>query len=142
AGTDTVTISGIPLTITADALPGTGANDAFSKVYDGLVYSPFTVRYSGFVNSETPAALGGTLSFTGAGTTAVNAGGPYTVTPGGLTSGNYDISFVSGTLTIDQAPLSITADADPATALQNAFGKTYNGAVYSGFTVRDRKCVV
>src|SRR5439155_16258183 len=99
------------LTITADALPGTGANDAFSKVYDGLVYSPFTVRYSGFVNGETSAVLGGTLSFTGAGTTAVNAGGPYTVTPGGQTSSNYAISYVDGSLNITKPPLTITADA-------------------------------
>jgi len=88
------------LSMTADSIVGTPAVDPFNKVYDGLVYTGFTVRYSGFVNSETPSVLGGSLSFSGAGTTAVLPGGPYTVTPGGLTSTTYTNTFVNGTLNI------------------------------------------
>jgi len=93
------TITPAALSITADSIVGTPAIDPFTKVYDGLVYTGFTVRYSGFVNGETPSVLGGSLSFSGAGTTAVLPG-TYTVTPGGLTSVNYTITFVNGTLTI------------------------------------------
>jgi len=134
--TDTVTINPVGLTITADALPGTLANDAFSKTYDGQVYSGFTVRYDGFVSGEGPGVLGGTLSFSGAGTTMVNAGGPYAVTPSGQTSSNYTINYVSGSLTINPAQLSITADANVSDATIQPFSKAYNGQVYSPFTVR------
>jgi hypothetical protein len=112
ATTITDKINKAPLSITADADVNTAAVDGFSKTYDGQVYSGFTVRYSGFVNSETPAALSGTLSFSGTGTTATAPGGPYPVTPGGLTSGNYYINFVSGTLTINNvAPSNVTSNA-------------------------------
>jgi hypothetical protein len=133
---DTVTINQAPLTITADAVPGTPAKDAFTKVYDGQVYTGFTVRYDGFVNGETPAVLGGTLTFSGTGTTAVNVASGYVVTPGGLTFTNYAISFVNGSLNITQAPLTITADAVPGTQTNDPFSKVYDGHVYTGFTVR------
>jgi uncharacterized repeat protein (TIGR01451 family) len=110
--TDTVTISPALLTITADAAPATAANDDFTKVYDGHVYTSFTARYDGFVNGETAAVLGGTLGFSGAGTTAVNVGNGYVVTPGGQTSTNYDIHYVNGSLNITRAPLTVTAEND------------------------------
>jgi MBG domain (YGX type)/Kelch motif len=103
ATTITDTINQANLTVTADAVPATATVDAFSKMFDNTVFSPFTVRYSGFVNNETEAVLGGTLTFSGAGTTAIYVGGPYTVTPGGLTSSNYNITFVSGSLNITTA---------------------------------------
>src|SRR5207245_2731914 len=115
-----------PLSITADSDTSTVAVEAFTKAYNGLVYSGFTARYVGFVNSETTAALTGTLSFSGAGTTATAAGGPYTVTPGGQTSSNYDITFVNGALNISWAPLSITAYSDTSTVAVDDFSKTYN----------------
>ena len=55
------------LTITADSMVGTPAVDPFNKAYDGLVYTGFTVRYSGFVNGETLSVLGGSLTFSGRG---------------------------------------------------------------------------
>src|SRR5439155_26092651 len=94
-----LTVNPAPLTITADSIVGTPAVDPFTKVYNGLVYTGFRVRYSGFVNGETPSVLGGSLSFSGAGTTATLPG-TFTVTPGGLTSSNYNIAFVNGTLNI------------------------------------------
>jgi hypothetical protein len=134
--TDTLTVNPAPLTITADAVPATAANDVFTKVYDGHVYTGFTVRYDGFVNGETSAVLGGTLGFSGAGTTAINVGNGYVVTPGGQTSTNYDIHYVNGSLNITQALLTITADAVPGTAANDPFTKVYDGHVYTGFTVR------
>ena len=78
---------------------GNARGGSFNKAYNGLVYTGFTVRYSGFVNGETPSVLGGSLTFSGAGTTAALPG-TYTVTPGGLTSTNYAITFNNGTLNI------------------------------------------
>jgi uncharacterized repeat protein (TIGR01451 family) len=132
----TVTINPVALTITADADVSTAAVESFFKTYNGQVYSGFSARYSGFVNGETPAVLGGALTFSGAGVSAVSAGGPYTVTPGGLTSGNYAIKFFDGTLNIGKASLTITADANTSTAAADGFVKTYDGTVFSPFTVR------
>jgi hypothetical protein len=83
------TINPAPLTVTA--------NDA-SKV-SGSPNPPFTARYSGFVNGDTPSSLGGTLTFTTTATTSSPVG-TYPITSGGLTSSNYTITFVPGTLTI------------------------------------------
>ena len=46
-------------------------------------------------DGETATVLSGTLSFSGVGTTAAKAGGPYAVTPGGVTAANYSITFGS-----------------------------------------------
>lgn len=54
----------------------------------------FTARYEGFVNDDDANKLAGTLQFT----TQVN-GGSSLIIPSGLTSGNYAITFVNGTLT-------------------------------------------
>jgi hypothetical protein len=104
----TLTVNKAELTVTADANAGTATVDAFSKTYDGAVFSGFTVRYGGFVSGETAAVLGGTLNFSGVGTTAVNVGNGYVVTPGGLTSNNYNITFVDGLLNITKAVANCT----------------------------------
>ena len=109
-----INFAGNALTINPAALAITA--DAKSKVY-GAGHPAFTASYSGFVNNENPAVLGGTLGFTRA--PGSNVGG-YLITPNGLTSGNYDITFHGGTLTITPAPLTITASAK---------GKTYGAAL-------------
>jgi hypothetical protein len=78
-----------------------------SKVY-GAPLPTFTVAYTGFVLGQGPGALGGSLTFSGA--TAASPAGPHPITPAGLVSGNYLISFLSGTLTVTQAPLTVTAE--------------------------------
>jgi hypothetical protein len=103
--TGSVEITQAPLTITADANVLTAAVDPFTKVFDGLVYSGFTVRYDAFVGGEGPGDLFGTLTFTGPGATATLPG-VYVVTPAGLTSTNYLIEFESGSLTIGYGPCS------------------------------------
>jgi len=86
------------LTVNKAALSVTA--NAASKTYDGLAYSGGNgVVYSGFVNSETNAVLGGALSYGGTSQGAINAGS-YLITPGGLTSGNYTLDYVNGALTI------------------------------------------
>ena len=94
------------------------ANNA-SKTYDGLGYTGGDgVSYSVFANNETTAVLGGTLSYGGTSQGATNAGS-YAITPAGLTSSNYAITFVNGALTINKAPLTVTA---------NNASKTYGDA--------------
>jgi len=80
-----------------------------------------SVSGSGLQGADTLAQLGGQLAYTGDAIGAVNAGS-YSVAPGGLTSTKYDIVYTPGTVTIDKAPLTLTADnkskvygdADPA----------------------------
>jgi hypothetical protein len=78
------------------------ANDD-EKTYDGNAYSGGNgVYYAGFVNEQTNTVLGGTLSYGGSAQGAVNAN-TYAITPQGLTSVNYHITFDNGTLRVDQA---------------------------------------
>ncbi len=95
----TLTVSPAPLTVTADDK---------SKEY-GATLPVFTANYSGFVLGQTPGILGGALSFSTA-ATQMSPPGTYAVTPDGLTSTNYDITFVNGTLTVTDttAPVLIS----------------------------------
>jgi len=111
AGADTVNYSIVPTaTTTADihkaALAVTVDDD--SKTYDGQAYSGGNgIRYSGFVAGEGEDDLSGELAFGGTSQGAVNAGS-YTIAASGLTSGNYDITYTGGTLTIDRAALTLS----------------------------------
>lgn len=97
----TLTINRAPLMIVA-------SNDAMHPdyfLYSGL-YAPGAgysggngVRYMGFVRNDTPSSLNGTLGYGGTSQGAYQIG-RYTITPMGLTSGNYEITYVSGTLDI------------------------------------------
>ena len=88
---------------------GIQANNT-NKTYDGAAFSGGNgVSYNGFVNGETAAVLGGTLSYAGTSQGATNAGN-YTIIPSGLTATNYAINYTNGTLTISPASLTITAN--------------------------------
>ena len=87
-----LTVLPIPLTITADSVTR-GA---------GQPNPSFTATPTGFVLGETFADLGGSLTFTTPATQA-SAAGIYSVTPSGLSSTNYSISFANGTLAISAA---------------------------------------
>ncbi len=107
-----------------------------SKIYDGAIYSPFTVDYSGFVNGQNASILSGTLSFSGTAVTATQCG-TYTITPSGLISNNYNITFNNGSLTIGQRPTTIIANAkskiygDDNPALTAVVSGTVNGDLLS-----------
>ena len=75
------------------------------KCADGTPYpaSDFSVVYSGFTDGDTPAVLGGTISYTGNATGATSPGS-YTIVPGGLSSAKYSFIYVNGTLTINPGP--------------------------------------
>lgn len=86
--------------------------DNKSKCYDGTVYSNgFTATYNGFANNETQSVLDGTLIYTGSAISAVDPGS-YSIIPSGLTSSNYSIIYVAGTLNIETSPVpSITGSS-------------------------------
>ena len=87
------------LTITPATLTVTANDDI--KTYNRLAYRGGNgVTYSGFVNGETSSVLDGTLTYGGSSQGAVYAG-TYSIVPSGLTSANYAINYVNGTLTIN-----------------------------------------
>ena len=106
AGTATVTMTGkgnYEGTKTAEFTIGKAtltvtAEDA--TVFFGNELPAFTVSYEGFVNNETKAVLSGTLAFACDYTTESPVGSTFAIKPSGLTSDNYDIIFVNGTLTV------------------------------------------
>jgi sugar lactone lactonase YvrE len=109
----TIAFTGSTLTITPATLIVTAGN--LTKIA-GEANPTFTVSYNGFVLGEGPSVLGGTLSFSTT-ATASSPPGTYAITPGGLTSSNYAITFVSGTLTVlsySQATTNLVAQVDAA----------------------------
>ena len=65
------------------------------------------VTYAGFVGTEDETVLGGTLGYAYNYSQFGNVGNTYTITPNGLTSDNYEISFDAGTLTVEQKEVGI-----------------------------------
>ncbi|MBI3174031.1 MAG: Ig-like domain repeat protein, partial [Chloroflexi bacterium] len=109
-GNYNITYNTAVFTINKKALTVTANNN--SKTYDKVAYSGGNgVVFSGFIPGEDESFLGGALAYSGSSQGAVNAGA-YDITPGGLTSSNYEISFVDGVLTINQVDLAITAQHD------------------------------
>lgn len=125
----------------------TASND--TKTYNGIAYSGGNgVTYSGFVNGDTSAALGGTLTYGGTSQGAINAGS-YTITPSGYTNGlGYALAYADGTLTItgSRAPApqpfsnplvgqvlaSITSPQQQVNGTQEQAGVTDNGTLEGG----------
>lgn len=102
-GTATILIKQVGLTITI--VP--------SVREFGTPNPTFTAAYSGFVGGETPAVLAGTLGFS---TTAVLTSpvGSYPVTPSGLSSPNYSITFTPGALKIVDTTPPVIASVTPS----------------------------
>lgn len=65
------------------------------------------VIYTGFVNGDTPESLKGALVIGGNGIGAVNPG-KYELIPSGYQSDNYNISYMSGSLEILEAPVDVS----------------------------------
>jgi gliding motility-associated-like protein len=96
-----LTISGVPLTITADNQ---------SKAY-GAAIPTLTASITGFVNGDTGASLTTQPTLTTTATAASTvAGNPYSIMASGAVDADYTISYVAGSLTVTTAPLTIVAD--------------------------------
>lgn len=98
----TIDVMPVPLSIRAN-----NATKPF-----GAPMPPFTAVFVGLVNGDTPASFGGVLGFTTT-ATAASAVGTYPIVPGGLSSPNYSVTFVPGTLTIVRAPVIVSVTSQP-----------------------------
>ena len=94
----TLTVNQAALKITADA----------KSVEYGEVAPEFTASYEGWKNNDTTDVVSG-LVFACEYLVTSNVG-EYTIIPSGATATNYAITFVNGKLTVNQAPLMITAE--------------------------------
>jgi hypothetical protein len=133
AGNYNITYVAGTLTVNAAALTITASND--TKTYGATKsYGVMTTGYTavGLAAGDTI----GTVTITASGGTAANAPvGSYTLMPGSAAGGtfvpgNYTITYAGGTLTVNAAPLTITAANDAKTYGQT---KTY-GAGSTAFT--------
>jgi hypothetical protein len=96
----TITVDPAPLTVSADATRWYGRPDSTATV---------TGHYSGLVNGDTEATLGGPPSFTDNATLG-SPPGTYSLTPAGLSTTDYQITYVDGTLTVIPALMSTHLD--------------------------------
>ena len=139
AGTATVTVTlpadnnhnpatdSVSITVKKKALTVTADNKSITY---GDAAPAYTATYAGFVNGETETTTGvlnGTLAFecdyVNAGSTDNSKAGTYTIKPSGLTSANYEISFVNGTLTVGRA--------DGQVSIASVVNKTYGDADFA-----------
>ncbi len=122
-------ITYVPGTLTVDPAALTVTADDQARAY-GSVNPALTASYDGFVLGQGPADLSGTLECTTAADENSDAG-DYAIDCGGETSTNYDITYVPGTLTVDPAALTVTADdaARQVGAPDPAFTASYDGFV-------------
>ncbi len=124
-GAGAVTVNKAPLTITASNV---------AMTYGGTVPS-VVAGYSGFVNGDgtTNLTTKPTCSTTATSSSPV-AGSPYVSSCAGAADPNYAISYVPGSVTVNPAPLTITAGSP---------SMTYGGSVpavtplYTGFVSGD-----
>ena len=135
-GVPASTSNPVQLTVTQRTAPGGGpaitvtVNDAARSTTQAN--PPFTYSAAGtLVNGDTYAtAISGTPSYSTAGGTTA---GTYAITVAGLTSANYTMAFVPGTLTVTAASTTVTLVAGPA-ATQYGDPVTLTATVTSGAT--------
>lgn len=132
SGTGTLTVLPAKLTIQV--------NDV-SRIY-GEPNPALSVSYNGFVNGENESALNGTLVLAYSEsineTTAVDTYENVT-TASGLTSGNYDITYVPGNVTITKIPVRASAGTARRAYLNVVLDKSLEGLTEANFVVKDSK---
>ncbi|MCL2825928.1 MAG: Ig-like domain-containing protein, partial [Eggerthellaceae bacterium] len=119
----TLTVNPATLTVTADDK---------SRDY-GEANPTLTFTYSGWVLGEGVSALTTVPTASCAATTTSNTG-TYAITVSGGAAANYTFSYQPGTLTVNPAPLSVTADDKSMLAGENPPALTIS---YSGFKGSD-----
>jgi streptogramin lyase len=100
-----------------------------SSVYAQAIPA-LTITYSGFVNGDNTTSLT-TLATASTMATAASPAGSYAITASGAVDPNYNIKYVQGSLTINKAPLTVTADNQTMNLGQAipALTVSYNGFV-------------
>jgi uncharacterized repeat protein (TIGR01451 family) len=101
----TLTVAPAPLTITVESVTRAV----------GQPNPPFRARYAGFAPGDTAAALSGTLTITSTATPSSPAAS-YPILASGLSSPNYRITYVTGTLLVGAARLHLPLLLAPAPA--------------------------
>lgn len=102
-----------PTTFTIDKAPLTVTADDKSVTY-GSAAPTYTVSYSGFMKNESVANLTTPSTATCDYTTTSNAG-TYIIIPSGGAATNYAFSYVNGTLTVNPAEVTLTANSGTET---------------------------
>lgn len=97
----------------------------------------FTVTYKGFQNNDNASVLVGTPFYTCLYPTTVNDAGTYDIMPFGLALGNYDIHYVSGTLTVEPGVL-----VNPTITLSSESLEYTGNACEPEVTVKDGETVI
>lgn len=98
-GDITFTIAKAPLSVTLSHE---------TMVYGGEVPF-FSVSFGPFAYNDDASSLGGLVAFSGV--PSPMTAGTHTVSASGLSSDNYAITYVDGTLSVARAPLTVTANA-------------------------------
>ena len=132
----TITYVNGSLTVTKAALTITAKQHTIT--YNGTAYAGGNgVVPTGLISGETISNLTGTLIYTGTSQGAKNQGS-YTISPDGLSSPNYNINFVGGTLEIKKATLNVVA-GDQSVNFGTEIAKILNDAVstYTGLVGGD-----
>ena len=118
--TQLVTVAPRALTVTAS-----GATKSY-----GDADPAFSAGYNGFANGEDATVLAGTLGFSTSEPSGNAPVGVYSVEPFGLSSPNYTITFVPGSLTVN--PMALTIAANNASKIYGQPDPTFS-ATGSGF---------
>ncbi|MDR6722591.1 hypothetical protein J2W91_001039 [Paenibacillus amylolyticus] len=113
--TGTLIVDKRPLTVTA--------NDV--EMHYGSQIPDMTATFSGLAPWDTANSVGSATLLVNA-TSASNVG-QYTITPSGVTTGNYNVTYAPGVFTIEQAPLRVMVD--DATRLYGASNPTFVGTI-------------
>ena len=111
AGGTYTTATSVPQSLTVTPASLTITADNQTKIY-GAVMPALTASYHGFVNNDNAGNLttAPTISTTATATSPV-ANSPYQISVSGAVDPNYTITYAPGTLTVNQAPLDITANS-------------------------------
>lgn len=135
-------ITFVPATLAVNKALLTVTADDKVKNY-GDANPAFTVSYDGFVLDQDEDDLG-TRPTAGSAATANSGVGTYPIVPAGGVSDNYAFDYVNGTLTVNQRPIEITADAktktygedDPDLTYALSAGALVDGDGFSGSLTR------
>ena len=123
-------ISLVPKTLTVTAKP--------KVIVYGDAPANDGVTYSDFAYSEDKGVLDGALTYAYSYAQG-NGAGEYTITPSGLTSDNYNITFVPGALTVEKKALTVKAKDD-----KTFYGRDAHdfGVFYFGLTNGENESVL
>lgn len=135
------TITDVPGTLTVDSAQLTVTLDDQSREY-GEINPTLSTTITGFKLSDDASVLSGLAPTTAA--NATSDAGNYTISNGFVTATNYAVTVNPGTLSVAQAPLTISAedkakvygDANPAlTNTTTGFKLTDDASVFSGLSL-------